>query len=56
MRVLIPYSGMERRNARPKFFETSVAERAVLPHKRKGLHLNVFHHEQWVRDDRLKAI
>jgi hypothetical protein len=53
VRVLIPYSAQQLAQARPKFFLMQDNQR---PHLRRGKHFHVYHHEQWVRDDRLVRV
>lgn len=51
--VLIPYNEAELRNARDKFI---VTEQHPKPHMRKGIHIPVQMHEQWVHEDRLQKV
>lgn len=51
--VLIPYNEAELRSARDQFI---VTEHHPKPHMRKGIHIPVRMHEQWVHEDRLQKV
>lgn len=57
---LIPYNEVELRGAKPKFFVTDEVEsedgKQIRPHQRRGLHLDVACHVQWVNEERLVHI